>query len=231
MRWVRRSPGDQAVQVTTAKPKTEKDATWAAVGATVQRPRAAIDTATPVRPLHSATGLQFSAPDGTWQPCRCVAEHGVAVVGPLAGGPLFGAGDRVVQGPPQPFAPNQSLPLLPEQGHWVSPAPADAELVAQMGAEAEAPGLQWQPIFNDAAPWAARTEDGPGRQATYVSGTQELPHLVEWAARLLGLVAGLPDLRSVRIGTVGYIRTDQPRRQHLHRDLPLPAEGEAPGLF
>ena len=229
-RYVRREKGAASVAVLAAKPKADKPAPWSPVSWSVVRPREVPLLETPVQPLHTGIGMQFVEPAAVLLPSRHCGEHGCALLGPVAGTPLYGGGAAVVDGPALPFSVNRELLLLEEVGHWQMPEPISMELLQAMVVESGEEQLPWSAIFNEDAPWASRVEDAPGRQVVYATDAHPLPALQEWGAILLGLLSGLRGHASVRIGTLGYIRTDRPLRQHLHRDLPLPAHNEDPGL-
>ena len=224
-------PGpENTIEVLSARPSRRDSGDWTALPITTCQSRPGNDV--PVQALSSTSLLDFQQECPLCWPARVQATGPAGVVGPRTGSLLLAPGVRPVVGPPLPFVPNSSVEGLATLGHWAVPAglACDEAALGAMCQECAQEGLCWENIFNTQAPWARRAADGPERQATYAVEGQPLPALRSWAGRLLAAIQSVPETHALELGTLGYIRTDSPEVQHLHRDLPLAEEGEAPGM-
>ena len=189
-------------------------------------------TALPVAALHSESRVQFVGDCPLAAPHKYTADGGAGCIAPPAVTPFFAEGARAVAGPALPFSENLRPEELAVAGHCLLPSSLSAADLQRMRQEAAQGDLDWGNIFNDEAPWAGRPEDTPARQVVYSAPDHKLQALEDWGAVLLATVqSSLPGGDRLAVGTLGYVRTALPTRQHLHRDLPLPAAGEQRGLY
>ena len=186
--------------------------------------------ALPVHPLHTQSRVEFVGECALGAPQRFQADQGVGVILPPLSSPLFADGAKAVQGPALPFVENTKPEDLLATGHLLVPGHLTAAHLQELMAESAQGDLVWQNIFNDVAPWAGRPDDDEGRQVVYSTEGQRLAALESWATSLLATLDTVPGAEALHLGTAGYVRTAQATRQHLHRDLPLPADGEVAGM-
>ena len=231
-KFVRADAASAAVDVLTSRPsrKAQGDA-WEQTMQSCVRIPATPPALLPIQALHSKAKVEFVGDCPLAAPHRYTADSGVGLILPPGATPMFAAGARAVPGPTLPFAENLNATRLNAAGHCLLPGSVSSTLLGRLRTEAAQGDLRWSNIFNDVAPWAGRPEDDEGRQVAYSNPESRLEALEEWAAALLAAVSPMPGGEVLRVGTAGYVRTALPTRQHLHRDLPLPAADEEPVLL